>query len=78
MNDYPKVLFPYAYNILGSYDDAKDAVQDVLVKFISEARTGIENEKGYLIRNVVNRAINLKIRNKKLLVKRMLLHGYQS
>lgn len=62
MTDYSGQLFPYAYNILGSAEDARDAVQDVLEKHYAQAREGIENEKAYLIRSVINRAINLKTR----------------
>ena len=62
MTDYSSQLFPYAYNILGSAEDARDAVQDVLEKHYAEAREGVENEKAYLIRSVINRAINLKTR----------------
>lgn len=66
MKDYHSVLFPYAYNILGSSDDAKDAVQDVLSNFISTPREGIANEKGYLIKSVINQSINIKNKRKKL------------
>jgi len=52
--DYHNILFPYAYNILGSSDDAKDAVQDVLLKYISAKKSDIENVKGYLIKGVIN------------------------
>lgn len=62
MKDYQKTLFPYAYNILGSYDDAKDAVQDVVVKYFINRNTKIENEGSYLIRSVINQSINLKKR----------------
>lgn len=67
MKDYHTILFPYAYNILGSSDDAKDAVQDVLSKFITTSHEGIENEKGYLIKSVINQSINVRNRRKKLL-----------
>jgi RNA polymerase sigma factor (sigma-70 family) len=66
MKDYHTILFPYAYNILGSSDDAKDAVQDVLSNFISSPREGIENVKGYLIKSVINQSINIKNKRKKL------------
>lgn len=67
MKDYHTILFPYAYNILGSSDDAKDAVQDVLSKFITTSHEGIENEKGYLIKSVINQSINIRNRRKKLI-----------
>jgi RNA polymerase sigma factor (sigma-70 family) len=66
MNDYRNMLFPYAYNILGSVEDAEDAIQDVLSKFITVPKEGIENEKNYLIRSVINQCINMKNRGKKI------------
>jgi RNA polymerase sigma factor (sigma-70 family) len=63
---YPGILFPYAYNILGSSEDARDAVQDVLSNFISSSKEGIENEKGYLIKSVINQAINMRNKRKKM------------
>lgn len=66
MKDYQNILFPYAYNILGSAEDAKDAVQEVLANYISSPREGIENEKGYLTKSVINRSINIKNKRKKL------------
>jgi RNA polymerase sigma factor (sigma-70 family) len=65
MEDYRKMLFPYAYNILGSAEDAKDAVQDTLLRHISAEREGIDNVAGYLVKSVINHAINLKNRRKK-------------
>jgi RNA polymerase sigma factor (sigma-70 family) len=66
LKDYQKTLFPYAYNILGSSEDAKDAIQDVMTKYISAPKEEIENEVGYLIRGVINQSINIKSRNKKM------------
>ena len=66
MKDYQHILFPYAYNILGSSDDAKDAVQEVLLKYISSERKEVENVKGYLVKGVINQSINLKNRKKKI------------
>jgi RNA polymerase sigma factor (sigma-70 family) len=66
MDNYQAKLFPYAYNILGSTEDAKDIVQEVITKFIGVAKEGIENEKNYLIRSVINLSINLKNRKKKV------------
>lgn len=65
LKNYHQKLFPYAYNILGSYEDAKDAVQDILVKYLSMQKDHIANETGYLIRSVVNHSINLKKRKNK-------------
>lgn len=61
------LLIKYAYNILGSYEEARDVVQDVLVDKLSRNGYGIRNENAYLTRSVINRAINAKNRQKKLL-----------
>ena len=66
MTDYQNKLFPYAYNILGSVDDAFDVIQDVMVKRLSGVGKALENESAYLIRSVINQAINLKNRNKRI------------
>ena len=60
MKNSHDILFPYAYNILGSAEDAKDVIQDALVKYISIDKKHIKNEIGYLVKSVVNQAINLK------------------
>ncbi|HYE55434.1 MAG TPA: sigma-70 family RNA polymerase sigma factor [Chitinophagaceae bacterium] len=62
-----KSLTSYAYNILGSYQDAKDVVQEVLLERLSRRDDAVENEKAYLVRSVINRAINVKNRQKKIL-----------
>nr|WP_298923503.1 sigma-70 family RNA polymerase sigma factor [uncultured Allomuricauda sp.] len=66
MKNYQKILFPYAYNILGSVEDAKDAVQDVLTKHVSVERKHFENEIGYLVKSVINQSINIKNRKNKI------------
>jgi RNA polymerase sigma factor (sigma-70 family) len=66
MKNYKRILFPYAYNILGSTEDAKDAVQDVLTNFIAAPKEGLENETGYLVKSLINHSINLKNRKKKV------------
>ena len=66
LKNYQDTLFPYAYNILGTSDDARDVVQDVVMSHLSNQKTGIENESAYLIKSVINRSINLKIRSKKM------------
>ncbi len=65
MKDYQKELFPYAYNIAGSAEDARDIVQDVLAHYYASPRDGIENEKAYLVKSVINHAINAKNRKKR-------------
>lgn len=64
MKNYHDILFPYAYNILGSSEDAKDTIQDILIKYLLIDKEHIENEVGYLIKSVINQSINLKKRNK--------------
>lgn len=66
MKDYQSILFPYAYNILGSAEDARDAVQDVLYKHLSGQQKEIENQRAYLIKAVINQSINIKEKNKKI------------
>jgi RNA polymerase sigma-70 factor (ECF subfamily) len=66
VKDYQHILFPYAYNILGSAEDAKDAIQDVLSNYVATPREGVENEKNYLIKSVINHSINLRNRRKKV------------
>ena len=62
-----RTLFPYAYNILGSAEDAKDVIQDVLSGYIARDHEDVENEKNYLIQSVINRAINVKKRKRKII-----------
>ncbi|UII31102.1 sigma-70 family RNA polymerase sigma factor [Fulvivirga ulvae] len=59
MTDYQKLLFPYAYNILGSSEDARDAIQEVIFRFTAKKLTP-DDQKNYLIRGVINESINLK------------------
>jgi RNA polymerase sigma factor (sigma-70 family) len=66
LKDYQSILFPYAYNILGSAEDARDAVQDVLYKYLSAPQKEVGNEKAYLIKGVINQSINIKDKNKKM------------
>ena len=60
------MLFPYAYNILGTAEDAKDAIQDVLYKFLAAGKEEIADPKNYLIRSVINQSINIRNQRKKL------------
>lgn len=69
---YRSLLLTYAYNILGSYVDAEDVVQDVFLHFMQKDTAVIENRKSYWIRSVINGAINLK---KKQLNSRMSYPG---
>ena len=63
---YHKILFPYAYNILGSSEDAKDAIQDVLTHHLASKKEDIDNLKGYLIKGVINQSINIKNKKKRV------------
>ena len=65
INDYQKTLFPYAYNILGSGEEARDTVQDVVFKYLKTNTQHIENEQAYLIKGVINQSINLKKKRSK-------------
>src|ERR1044072_1934075 len=67
MDSLRPILTSYAYNILGSYEDAKDIVQDVMLEMINRTTgTVIQNEKAYLTRSVINRAINARNRLQKM------------
>lgn len=67
IDEYQKTLFPYAYNILGSAEDAKDIIQDTMIKWQNVAQEKVENKKAYLIRSVINGAINYKSKQKERL-----------
>lgn len=66
LKGYSQMLFPYAYNILGVYQDAEDAVQDVLSNYFANQREDIKNIKGYLVKSVINQSINIKNKRKKV------------
>ncbi|SFO18331.1 RNA polymerase sigma-70 factor, ECF subfamily [Paenimyroides ummariense] len=63
LNILRKKLFPYAYNILGNIDDCQDVIQEVLIKFNEKEVSSISNPNAYLIKSVINQAINLKKKN---------------
>lgn len=65
--NFHQKLFPYAYNILGSSEDAKDAVQDVLTKYHTLEKSHVKNETGFLIKSTINHSINLKNKKSKTL-----------
>lgn len=69
MESLRPLLTTYAYNIIGTYEDAKDIVQDAYMKFMTVDNEPIENKKSYLIRIVINLAINFKNRQKKLVAR---------
>src|SRR6187431_2262825 len=53
-------LLTYSYNITGSYEDARDIVQDALEKYIHLDKSRIDNEVSYLNRMVINLSINFR------------------
>ncbi|AZA93565.1 RNA polymerase sigma factor SigJ [Chryseobacterium nakagawai] len=61
-------LLTYAYNITGSYEDSQDLVQDVIEKYISLDKSEIRNETNFLIKSIINHAINFKNRHSKKMV----------
>ncbi|MEP6684247.1 MAG: sigma-70 family RNA polymerase sigma factor [Parafilimonas sp.] len=67
MEDIRNLATTYAYNILGSYEDAKDIVQDAYLKLSNTAAEAIENKKAYFIRTVINLSINFKKKQKKII-----------
>jgi RNA polymerase sigma-70 factor (ECF subfamily) len=66
MEELRTSLILYSYNILGSYEEAKDIVQDVFLKFTQLDQNKVEDQKLYLIRMVVNLSIDQKRKQKKL------------
>lgn len=66
MEELRHSLILYAYNILGSYEEAKDVVQDVYLKISQVPRDSIHDLKNYMIRMVINLAIDQKRRQQKL------------
>ena len=60
------LLTTYAYNILGSLDEAKDIVQDAFINFMKVDEGRIANTKAYLVRSVINLSINRKKKQQRL------------
>ncbi|MEO0582356.1 MAG: sigma-70 family RNA polymerase sigma factor [Bacteroidota bacterium] len=61
---YKEMLFPIAYNMLGSQSDAEDLVHETLIKWLDWDKSEIENERGYLVRTLINKCLNF-IRDRK-------------
>lgn len=57
---FQSLLFPFAYNITGDSLASEDIVMEVLNNHLLTDTSEIENPKSYLIRSVVNKAINQK------------------
>ncbi len=66
MQELRHSLTLYAYNILGSYEEAKDVVQDAYLKMVQADQSAIRDLKLYMIRMVINLAIDQKRRQQKL------------
>lgn len=60
LQHYQSLLFPFAYNITGDLMASEDIVQEVLTHHMTRPVEHIENPEGYLVRSVVNKAINQK------------------
>jgi RNA polymerase sigma-70 factor (ECF subfamily) len=67
MDSLQQLITSYAYNIVGSVEEAKDIAQDVQLEKFKRKGDAIENEKAYFIRAAINRAINAKNRQRKML-----------
>ncbi|MDX1906887.1 MAG: sigma-70 family RNA polymerase sigma factor [Bacteroidia bacterium] len=61
---YRTLLMPIARNILGSGADAEDMVQETLLKWVSRPEAEIGNIRGYLVKTLINKCLNL-IRDQK-------------
>ena len=60
LQQFRTTLLPYAYNIIGAMEPARDVVEEVLVPFILKGDSDIQNPTGYLVRSVINRSISHK------------------
>ncbi|MRG44680.1 sigma-70 family RNA polymerase sigma factor [Chitinophaga sp. SYP-B3965] len=67
MESLRPLLTTYAYNVTGSLEEAKDIVQDTYLQFMQVDGEKIENKKAYLVRMVINLAINRKKKQQKML-----------
>ena len=52
-------VYQWAYRFLQNHDDALDATQDVLIKWLGGGHRGVENRTAWLRRTTVNRCIDL-------------------
>jgi RNA polymerase sigma factor (sigma-70 family) len=58
METYRPLLTTYAYNILGSLEDARDTVQDAYLAYMQADTSQVQDPKAYLVRTVINLSIN--------------------
>ena len=66
MEELRQSLILYAYNILGSYEEAKDVVQDAYLKMTQVDQETVRDKKLYMIRMVINLAIDQKRRQQRV------------
>ncbi|TAE46295.1 MAG: sigma-70 family RNA polymerase sigma factor, partial [Bacteroidetes bacterium] len=57
-HEYRKLLLPIARRIVGNTPDAEDLVQETLLRRLSMERSDLENERGYLVKSLINRSLN--------------------
>lgn len=57
-SEYRQLLLPVAKNLLKKEADAEDMVQETILKWISSDTDHVENEKGYLVRTLINKCLN--------------------
>ncbi|MFH6984576.1 sigma factor-like helix-turn-helix DNA-binding protein [Marinoscillum luteum] len=57
---FRSTLLPYAYNIIGTMEPARDVVEEVLVPFVLKKHPEVQNPTGYLVKSVINRSISHK------------------
>ncbi|RPG37974.1 MAG: sigma-70 family RNA polymerase sigma factor [Muricauda sp. TMED12] len=65
MEETRQKLIHYAYTVLGSLEDAKDMAQETIRKFLAMERGHIKDPSNYMIKMVINEAINFKNRHKR-------------
>lgn len=59
-------LFKIAYQMTGSVEESEDILQEVLYQWLQKGQKGIDSQKKYLARAVVNRSLNYAERLKKV------------
>jgi RNA polymerase sigma-70 factor (ECF subfamily) len=62
IEEYQNQLFSFAFFRVGSYDTAKDIVQDVFLKFVQNKKylLSVENMKTYLLKSISNACVDYK------------------
>ncbi|PWL39894.1 hypothetical protein DKG77_03425 [Flagellimonas aquimarina] len=67
IKECPNALFPFAFRVLNSIEDAKEVSQEVMADYLSSERKDVKNPRNYLIKSTINKSINLKKKNDKTL-----------